>query len=208
MEYNYLPAELPVRVWEAFEEYKIGQNEVSLLLSVAWAVFVVPTERLDFIASKSPHHAGDADSETGIPKKLVGLWEEKKAKLVLDIKNPEGIYSIKNRDTLEPAGTNDWRSQILDKDKLETQQTYAELVSVLRHGLSHGNIWTDKNEEHIKNIYIANYPPNMGLPVKVLHVTASTLYTLVDEFVEWYRISVKDESGKKTLASFALEADD
>lgn len=48
MEYNYLPADLPVRAWEAYENYP-SKYDVSLLLSIAWAVFVVPTERMDFI---------------------------------------------------------------------------------------------------------------------------------------------------------------
>lgn len=198
MEYNYLPAELPTRVWEAFQSYK-GDREVSLLLSVAWSAFVVPTERLDFLQTN--HHACDSQSKHCVPASIVKTWNAKKVEIVSDLKKPEGVCTFNNRDSLKPAGSSDWFRCICKDENPNSQPNYAELATVLRHGLSHGNIWTDSKKKAIENLYIANYPPSISKPVKVLRVQECTLYALVEQFVGWYGNCIKTSETKREIAS-------
>lgn len=206
MEYNYLPAELPTRAWEAYEEYK-GKREVSLLLSVAWAVFVVPTERLDFLEKPNEHHAQDSVANIGMADKLVAIWKKKRDDIVDGLQDKDGIYTVADRSTLPRAGSNDWFAKVLEAGKACAQPKYSDLLPVLRHGLSHGNVWTDNEQEAIQNIYIANYPPNASHPIQVLRIQSCAFYSLISDFIDWYRTSIFNNLEKKNqLASLAIRS--
>ena len=201
MEYNYLPAELPTRAWEAFNAYK-GDREVSLLLSVAWSAFVVPTERLDFLETNRGHHAGDSALKDGVPKQLIDSWIDKKNESISCLAKHEGIYTFTDREPLPAAGSSDWFGLMHKDTEPNPKPSYAELIAVMRHGLSHGNIWTDNKKSHVENLYIANYPPNSSKPVKVLRIQDCTLYGLVEDFVVWYNECIRTTEIKKLLASY------
>lgn len=102
------------------------------------------------------------------------------------------------------AGSNGWFSKVLASGKLTVPPKYKDILPVLRHGLSHGNIWTDKKHEDIDNIFIANYPSNSNKQIQVLLVRPCTLRCLAASFIDWYRKISESDDAKNMLASDAM----
>jgi hypothetical protein len=200
MQYKYLPADLPIRVWESLSRFcKEEEYEVSTLLCAAWAVFVVPTERLNLIEQSRPHPAGEAAMEDGVQSLIVEQWREKKNQRVMGLSQGEGLYSdvpLNVRD-MNPD-SREWIHAIT-QSPVNQCPCYGDFTKTMRNGLSHGNIWTGGKTQFIDMLYIANYPLSENQSPSVVAIRPESLLVVVDEFVEWYKDCAKSDTAEDQI---------
>lgn len=199
MDYRLFLFDLPKRALEHYKSdpsVKDKTHDVTLLLTMCWAVFVVPIERLDLLESReSPARDSEFNSES--VKKALDDWCIFKNKSVRKIvaAQPSDLLFVKKAKSLSlqqageiAPGSEGWFAALKNENKVDDILVY-DILTCLRHGLSHGNIWTSpptdgRGDMEIENLAIANYPPHSRCP-SILVIKPSVLLNLAEKFVSW-----------------------
>lgn len=207
MEYRLFLSDLPKRAWDNYTGHHF-KHDVSALLTVCWAVFVVPVERLDLLIEPKKLNAKGSPSKDAASGhkdviQLVEDWESLKSKTVKEVLgqtfgSEEGLFTPKNdprtgRGGPRP-GSQKWLEAVRGYHERSDDPKFGEVVKCLRHGLSHANIWTDPpsdggQEKQIERIVIANFPTRQKGqgPPTVLILHHLTLHLLAERFVKWLK---------------------
>ena len=183
MEYSYLPAELPTRIWKEYEQYS-GDKQVSMLICAMWALTVVPAERIDFLKHTTTHPALDTQT-TSAASNILQSWKTQSSKIAHTFSGGEGLHDHADRSKLNPIGSLGWLNDLGNSTTPVPHLTFEDLFFVARHGLSHGNVWTTSKHRLIDKIFIANFPPSNN-SARILVIQHDNLYAVLEKVNSWY----------------------
>ena len=119
---------------------KFRDREVTLLLMVASAAFVVPYERLRSDTNRSPHPAGDNERYAALAKRLEDLMANRFCGASL-CPNSENSWKIAKNVLRVDGDLDGWFLPKLMKP-VSKDKTVSSMLTLIRNALAHGNMFT------------------------------------------------------------------
>ena len=119
---------------------KFRDREVTLLLMVASAAFVVPYERLGLHKDRPPHPAGDNKRYAELAKRLEDLKADKFCSSSL-CPNSENSWKLAKDVDRVDGDLDGWFPPRLLKP-VSKDKTVSSMLTLIRNALAHGNMFT------------------------------------------------------------------
>ena len=119
---------------------KFRDREVTLLLMVASAAFVVPYERLGLHKGRPPHPAGDNKRYAELAKRLEDLKADKFCSSSL-CPNSENSWKLAKDVDRVDGDLDGWFLPKLMKP-VSKDKTVSSMLTLIRNALAHGNMFT------------------------------------------------------------------
>lgn len=125
---------------------KNDDYNVTILLSLAAPIFIIPYERLC-----KNHPFSDKDKfihiDKNIKNELKNMINESSLFFDIDLKFCNNIEK-------EKLKKSDFSN--LTFDKLDEQKKVEEVISIIRNALAHGNLYTNSNDKSIETLYFVS----------------------------------------------------
>jgi hypothetical protein len=194
--YKNFTGDFPSRCLEILDQQKswakFKGRDVTLLLMVASAAFLIPFERLKPTSYRYPHPSGDNEKFAELSEDLKDLMTSNFIESRLS-PNKETTWKFKANVPSVSGDLDDWFPKLSMKP-ISRNKTVSPILKVIRNALAHGNVFTTGNPiETLIFVTTREVNTNQTVKFEVLSVGPEDFSNFIREWVCFLRESQIEE---------------